>query len=271
MCNNYSKALENPDTLMNDQELAIYRQIMKDVPRTMPEYPMFQNEKIKTMMTRVLYIWSMRHPASGYVQGFNDLTIPFFVVFFLEHFEHCSIDKLLMKPIEQLQQVITEETFILIETDIFYALTKLLDRIQTNYTSKQPGITNMMKNMKMLIQIVDKDLYNHLEVMEVDYVQFCFRWMNCFLMREFSIELIIRFWDTYLSEENGFRDFHLYVCACLLLSFSETLKKMKDFQDIIMFLQKLPTTTWGENDVLILCAKSYQIRETYSSLINKGK
>ena len=30
---------------------------------------------------RILYIWAIRHPASGYVQGINDLVTPFFVVF----------------------------------------------------------------------------------------------------------------------------------------------------------------------------------------------
>lgn len=28
-----------------------------------------------------MYIWAIRHPASGYVQGINDLVTPFFVVF----------------------------------------------------------------------------------------------------------------------------------------------------------------------------------------------
>lgn len=34
---------------------------------------------------RILFIWAIRHPASGYVQGMNDLVIPFFVVFLCEH------------------------------------------------------------------------------------------------------------------------------------------------------------------------------------------
>ena len=32
-------------------------------------------------LERVLYIWAIRHPASGYVQGINDLATPFFQVF----------------------------------------------------------------------------------------------------------------------------------------------------------------------------------------------
>ncbi len=32
-------------------------------------------------LIRVLYIWAIRHPASGYVQGINDLAVPFLLVF----------------------------------------------------------------------------------------------------------------------------------------------------------------------------------------------
>ena len=33
------------------------------------------------MMIRILFIWSMRHPASGYVQGINDLAAPLILVY----------------------------------------------------------------------------------------------------------------------------------------------------------------------------------------------
>ena len=32
-------------------------------------------------LQRVLYMWAIRHPASGYVQGINDLVTPIIVVF----------------------------------------------------------------------------------------------------------------------------------------------------------------------------------------------
>lgn len=36
-------------------------------------------------MERILYIWAIRHPASGYVQGINDLLTPLYVVFLSAH------------------------------------------------------------------------------------------------------------------------------------------------------------------------------------------
>ena len=41
-------------------------------------------------------------------------------------------------------------------------------------------------------------LYAHLESQNVEFMQFAFRWMNCLLMREITVQNTIRMWDTYL-------------------------------------------------------------------------
>ena len=266
MCKVYSNALANPDSVMNEEELKTYKQIQKDIPRTMPESSLFQNEKVQFMLTRILYIWSLRHPASGYVQGFNDLCIPFLIVYFLEKFPKKNIDTILKLDNNEFKEL-SDEILDELETNVYYSLTKLLDRIQTNYTHNQPGINKMIKKMELIIQKVDPKLYDYLRNFEIDYVQFCFRWMNCFLIREFPVKLILRLWDTYFSEEKGFSEFHLYVCACLLLSFSEKLKSMTEFQEVIVFLQNLPTSNWEIKDIDVLLAKSYSIKELYSNSI----
>ena len=58
-----------------------------------------------------------------------------------------------------------------LETTIYYSLTKLLDRIQTNYTHNQPGITKMIKKMELIVEKVDPKLYDYLKQFEIDYVQ----------------------------------------------------------------------------------------------------
>ena len=40
----------------------------------------FAHPQIQSLLERILFIWSVRHPASGYVQGINDLATPFVVV-----------------------------------------------------------------------------------------------------------------------------------------------------------------------------------------------
>ena len=75
---------DNSRTLQEQETL---RQVLVDVPRTAPEVPLFRNEKIKRSLARLLYIWAMRHPASSYVQGINDLATPLFAVFLADDYE----------------------------------------------------------------------------------------------------------------------------------------------------------------------------------------
>ena len=83
--------------------------------------------------------------------------------------------------------------------------------------------------LKDLTTRIDASLAKHLESEGVEFMQFSFRWMNCLLMREASIDCTIRMWDTYLAEEQGFSEFHLYVCAAFLVKWSDQLM-LKDFQ-----------------------------------------
>ena len=50
-----------------------------------PLIPIFQKKIVQNIFQRVLYVWAVRHPASGYVQGINDLLTPFFTVFLTEY------------------------------------------------------------------------------------------------------------------------------------------------------------------------------------------
>lgn len=61
-----------------------FNQIHIDMPRMNPQVPLFQQRLVQEMFERVLFVWAIRHPASGYVQGINDLVTPFFIVFLQE-------------------------------------------------------------------------------------------------------------------------------------------------------------------------------------------
>ena len=61
-----------------------FRQIHIDMPRMNPHVQLFQQSLVQEMFERILFIWAIRHPASRYVQGINDLVTPFFIVFLQE-------------------------------------------------------------------------------------------------------------------------------------------------------------------------------------------
>lgn len=48
-----------------------YRQIHIDIPRMSPLISLFQQTTVQLIFERILYIWAIRHPASGYVQVFS--------------------------------------------------------------------------------------------------------------------------------------------------------------------------------------------------------
>ena len=46
------------------QEQETLRQVLVDVPRTAPDVGIFRNDRIRRCLSRLLYIWAMRHPAT---------------------------------------------------------------------------------------------------------------------------------------------------------------------------------------------------------------
>jgi hypothetical protein len=68
------------DSRRTESENVIMRQIGVDVPRTSPGITWIQHPRLQASLNRMLYIWAIRHPASGYVQGINDLATPFYLV-----------------------------------------------------------------------------------------------------------------------------------------------------------------------------------------------
>ena len=90
----------------------IWHQIEIDVPRTRPGVPLWMHSSTQRVciashplptaialttpiyflsqcLERILYVWAIRHPASGYVQGINDLATPFFEVFLSAYLGKC--------------------------------------------------------------------------------------------------------------------------------------------------------------------------------------
>lgn len=100
-------------------------------------------------------------------------------------------------------------------------------RGQDHYTVGQPGLQRMMFRLQELVTRVDgawlrsavracivtrpchaAELAHHLEAEGISFLQLSFRWMNCLLMRELPLRSVVRLWDTYMAESDGFDTFH---------------------------------------------------------------
>jgi len=239
-----------------------YRQIHIDIPRMSPLVPLFQQEIIQEIFERILFIWAIRHPASGYVQGMNDLVTPFFVVFLQELVgKEAEIEKFDVS-------VLPDEALHDMEADSYWCMSKLLDGIQDNYTFAQPGIQTKVNQLKELIKRINDPLHRHLCEHHIEYLQFTFRWMNNLLMREIPLKCTIRLWDTYHSETDGFASFHLYVCAAFLNYWSKELLRERDFQGLMIHLQNMPTQNWSNEEISLLVADAYRLKFMFADAPN---
>lgn len=246
-------------------------------------------------LIRILYCWSIRRPASGYVQGINDLVCPFYQVFLSQH-DHGGGDG---DGEGNYHLLLSDQVLWEVEADSFWCFSRLVDTIQDNYTFSQSGLTRQIARMRSLVARTDPALVEHLEDRHgLQFVQFAFRWVNCLLMREFPLPLIIRMWDTYLSEPPGregryyeekreerleekttkktpfsptndtvngvaIGEFHPYVCAALLLRWSAHLRSLESQEEIFLFLQSPPTAGWSVGDVEMLLSEAWILKSLY--------
>ncbi|KAK6459397.1 rab-GTPase-TBC domain-containing protein [Scheffersomyces xylosifermentans] len=295
--NNSSTSLSNNSSNSRDKQL--YHQIKIDVKRTNPTIKLYGYPETQESLRKILFLWAVRHPASGYVQGINDLCTPFYQIFLNNYIWQLQRTKMGGGAVEKNEDVqlfipglldesddkeqallndpklmtytldnfdpslLSGRIVAIIEADTYWCLSRLLENITDNYIHEQPGIIRQVNELRTLISKIDLELINHLDSEGVEFIQFSFRWMNCLLMRELSIPLVIRMWDTYLSETPlGFNIFHVYVCAAFLIKFSSDLKE-KDFQEILLFLQNPPTGHWKEKDIELMLSEAFIWQSLY--------
>ena len=280
------RAAEEGGSGVNPEHRSLLHQIHLDVPRTATDCVAFRFKRVQACLARLLFLWGLRHPASGYVQGVNDLAVPFFQTF-LEH--ECGVysrggeeDKAQdyqgpggqwRDPFADMDvadpAVVSDAALRRVEADAYWCLSRMVEGVQDNYTFAQPGIQRRVFRLRELVTRVDRPLADALEGYGIEFLQFGFRWINCLLSRELPHPLVIKLWDCYCSEGiDGFPEFHTYVCAALLTSFSKDLLQCADFQDALILLQKLPTLDWDADKMQLVLAQAYMWRALYGSSPN---
>ncbi|KAK2953146.1 putative TBC1 domain family member 22A [Blattamonas nauphoetae] len=260
------------------------RQIRIDIPRTHCPTWLVEQGEFGSMMERILYVWAVRHPAAGYVQGINDLLVPFITTFaesYIESFLQMT-HRHMPQDSQNLQHTATPSSNSMrgvkgaeeddheyklgilprtilrdIEADSYWCYSKFIDVIQDNYTFAQKGVQMQVRAVESIIQTRCPDLSLHLKKEGIEFLQFSFRWMNCVLVREFPRKLYARLLDAYFSKGTEYPALHVCVCAALLYRFKDDLLG-SDFQDCLMTLQHLPTDKWTFNDMNSLLQRSYE-------------
>jgi hypothetical protein len=234
-------------------------QILCDLPRTY--IALLRCQRVQLLFERVLFVWSVRHPASGYVQGMNDLLQPFFFAFLAPHATGKNLGELITNPSIDF---VTEDSLREIEADCFWCFSKLLDGLQDLYTKDQPGLYKMLESLMKVIEKVDPGLGSWIKAEDIQYQEFAFRWMNCLLVREFSVRLIFRLWDSYLSNHSKIATSHVYVCAALMAALSTKLTNAPH-AEFVMQVQGIDPDSWTIEDMEMLIALGYVYEKMFAS------
>ena len=312
----------------SEEEEATYKQIGLDVPRTAAGAPFVAHPRLQQSLHRCLYVWAMRHPASGYVQGINDLATPFLAVFLEERLrenaaagsasaarggegarrdyfffgrtaseddggegdaegggtaaeqseqppaqddgglqlgpdapETPSSARRVEGAVAAAVSALPEALLLAAEADVYWCLCEMLDRIHDHYTFAQPGIQVKCDSLAELVARLEPRAAANIEEQGLQFLQFAFRWFNCLLIREVPFCCAPRLWDAYLAEGDDFPDFLIYVAAALLLTFSSEVCTM-EFQDLVMFIQSLPTKEWDVADLDMVLSRAFMCRAT---------
>lgn len=260
-----------------DEEQGLLHQIRKDLPRTRlraggmcaAEF-LVEDSRVQALMERILFVWAVRQPASGYVQGLNDVLIPPLLVFLAEKGGR-DLELVDVALLEKLSEEQVNE----VEADVYWCVTKILSEIFDHYTHGQPGIQRMVQRLKDILFRIDEPLSQHLEVEGIDILHTAFRWITCLMVRELPVPCCVRFWDACIAESAlaagnvssgkesaGFEALMVYFCACFTAYFSANLQAM-DFEAITFFLQKMPTDDFGMREMETLLGEAYVLKSLF--------
>ena len=243
-------------------------QILRDLPRA--RRPILRTLQVRDIFVRILFVWAVRHPASGYVQGMNDILQPFFFTFLLPYArsagiakDFTSLENLSEFPDSSSANTISEESWKEVEADCFWCFSKFLDSLQDLYTKDQPGLYKMLSTLQQIISCVDPPLATWIAHEEIPYDEFAFRWVNCLLVREFSTSMLCRIWDTYLPNHSRTASLHSYICAALLTKLSPSLVNVPHAEFVIA-IQSVDTKQWTPEELEMLLAQAYVYEKMFA-------
>ena len=207
--------------------------IKLDVDRTFQDLDLFHNNKIKEMLTKILFVHSIDHPRPSYCQGMNEILGTLFLSFFPsiryniysdEEIDKENNEKITNKEI--LYHYLVDAEFF--EADLYTIYSELMSRELTllysynddKYKTENINLnkdlnnltiedlnnskeSNLMKRIKKIFYIYLKSDPDYFEILykNIEPNLFLLRWILCMLNREISLKNILWIWDTVLFYE----------------------------------------------------------------------
>ncbi|KAF9005594.1 RabGAP/TBC [Cyathus striatus] len=175
----------------------------------------------------ILLTYNFYEKELGYVQGMSDLCAPIYVA--------TSADEELT----------------------FWCFAQFMERMKPNFLRDQSGMKKQLSTLQQLIQVMDPELYRHLEKVDGLNLFFCFRWILIAFKREFTFDDVLRLWEVLWTDYYG-GHFVLFVALAILESHRDMiLRYLVEFDEILKYCNELSMTieldtTLSQAEVLFL-------------------
>ncbi|EGC31092.1 hypothetical protein DICPUDRAFT_95594 [Dictyostelium purpureum] len=157
-----------------------------------------------------------------------------------------------------------------VEADVYWCISLLMNTVKHYAQGTGCGLPaeGMMRRLEALVRESNGELYKHLKTNDIDFSHFSFRWMVCFLTRDFDLETGVKLWDHYFCdrENQGFSLLHICFCSSLLNKWTPDLLT-KDFMELVQYLQKPPSLQWNSTNLESIFRSSYLLKEKYKNIL----
>ena len=228
-----TKQYEDIFCLLPKDQKELLSLIKLDIDRTFQDLDLFHNNKIKELLTKILYVNSIDNPIPSYCQGMNEILGTLFFAFLpsirYNKFTKEENDKEnngSVSNLEMLYYFIVDEEHL--EADLFTVYSELMSRDLTllytyndsKFKDKNNNVTYDLKNLSEddlnkseesdLLKRIKKVFYIYLKT-DKNYFDFLFgniepnlfllRWILCMLDRELSLKNVMWVWDCILFYE----------------------------------------------------------------------
>ena len=212
---NYNKFEEK----LEKEDYELLDLIKIDLERTYQDIELFKKEKIKRMMTYVLYLYSKKNPLLGYKQGMNDICAVFLYVIY----KHYRLTTSFTKDDYSFLYYIFHSNNDFLENDLYIIYSTFMNKgigelyLYSQFKGSKLSSTPLEKKILLtkeeidnfddslikkriyhifyrLLKNFDVQFYNEM-INKTEPELFLFKWFLCFLTREFTINKVIHLWD----------------------------------------------------------------------------
>lgn len=202
--------------------------IEKDVHRTDRTIPLFAGEDIPhpdpdspyadtgtnvhmEQMKDMLLTYNEYNRDLGYVQGMSDLLAPIYAV---------------------MQD----------DAVAFWAFVGFMDRMERNFLRDQSGMREQLLTLDQLVQLMDPQLYLHLQSADSTNFFFFFRMFLVWFKREFEWVDILRLWETLWTDWLS-SNFHLFIALAILEKHRDVIMNhLRYFDEVLKYVNELSNT-----------------------------